>query len=485
MTEGAPPGRASAGLAYLSGAAGVITTRALGLAAGVLSLWLLTRILETEAFAGYTAAMSVLMLLGFAAGFGIERMMLLKIAGLPAGPMPLQGGRMMRRVAGLILLTGVIVGLGAAILWRFIPHAPGDAPVAAWLLWLWPVVPAVALTLALVTWYQANHQFGWPQAIWGVSDTCRAAGFLAVFILGLGAPWVAVSAVLAAVLPVTLLSYRSRGRTADEPGDMSIRDLGDGIQFFLMRFSNMAMTHLDILVLGLLAPASSVAQYVVASRFAAILETGSHVFLPAYAARARRHIAEGTPALAWREYGTARSLGLLITLPLIGIFVLFSADLLSFFGEFGTAHASFLILICGHLLNVGFGSHSIHMSMTDDLPYATANRCAALAAFAILLAVLVPAYGDEGAALSFAAASLVYNLAGAVLLKWRQGLHLLEPKLVAILAVTLAVLAGAAANRDIAAPGALVVFGLALALIFAERRRLRGILSELRMIVAR
>ena len=56
------------GVAYLVGASGALIGRVLSVVAGVVSLWLLARLLSHEDFAGSAAAMSVVMLLGHGAG---------------------------------------------------------------------------------------------------------------------------------------------------------------------------------------------------------------------------------------------------------------------------------------------------------------------------------------------------------------------------------------------------------------------------------
>lgn len=483
--DGATDARATAGSAYLSGATGVLVTRVSSVAASAVALWLLSRMLGTSDFAGYTTAMSVLMLLGLAAGFGIERTMLMNIAGKVTGSAHLQGARMMRRIGSIVLVTGSAVGLAAAAVWSGVPALSGDVPVGEWLLRLWPLVPAVALTLALVTWYQANHIFGLPQALWGLVDVTRCMGFAAIFALGLGAYWVAVAALFAAMLPIFILVTRAIGQTASEPGDVGLRDVADGLQFFVIRFCAAAMIHLDILILSVFAPAPIVAQYVIASRLAAVLETGHQIFTPVYAARARRHMAAGTSEVAWREYGSARTLGLLATLPLICLFLVFGTDILAFFGEFGVAFVPFAILLAGHLLNVGFGNHVLHLSMTNDLPFAAANRVFGLASFAGLLLVLVPGLGSLGAALAFFIALLAYHLVGALLLKWRQDRWVAAPVPMAILSVAVGAIGLAAIRPDLAVLASVPIGCTVLALLMAERHLIRGVLKELHGLIAR
>jgi O-antigen/teichoic acid export membrane protein len=471
---------ASAGSAYLSGATGVLVARALSLVASAVSLWLLSAMLPAAEFAGYATAMSALLLLGLGAGFGIERAMLMKIADRSVtGPL-LHGAGMMRRIGGFVLVSGTAVGLGAVALWVWVPGLAGDVPVADWLQRLWPIVPATALTLALVTWYQANHIFGLPQALWGIADAVRCAGFAAIFALGLGAPWVAVAALLAAALPILILTLRAMGRTAPLPVGIGLRDVGDGLQFFVTRICAIAFVHVDILILSLFAPGPVLAQYVIASRLAAVLETGYQIFMPAYAARARRHIEAGTPDAAWREYRTARTLGLVVTLPVVAVFLAIGTDILALFGEFGVAFGPFAILLAGHLLNVGFGNHALHLSMTRDLPFAAANRVFGLILFVALLFALAPDNLGYGAATALFGALLAYNLVGALLVKTRQGVNIATPLPMGITVATAAAIWLAAMNPALVQIAALLVVGCTLVLLVAERQLVGHVIAEMR-----
>lgn len=473
----------TAGPAYLSGASSVLLTRVFSLVASALALWLLSGMLSAAQFAGYTAAMSAVLLLGLGAGFGIERALLMAIAGREADGAALLGARMMRRIALVVVATGCAIGLAAVAVWSVWPALSADVPVAEWLARLWPIVPASALTLALVTWYQANHIFGLPQMLWGLADVTRCAGFAAVFALGLGAPWVAVSALVAAALPIAVLTWTARGLTDPEPRELRLRDVRDGLQFFVIRFSAMAFIHLDVLVLSLFAPGPVVAQYVIASRLAAVLETGHQVFTPAYAARTRRHLDADDPSAALREYGIARTLGFFLTLPVIALFFATGPHLLALFGEFGTAFSPFAALLAGHLLNVGFGNHAIHLSMTRDLPFAAANRAFGLVLFLVLLLAMTPDNLGMGAATAFFVALAVYNWIGVALMKLRQGVWIAG-------AVPMAVTWGAAAAIWLAALdparallAALLVVGCAVGLLVVEWRLVTRVLGEIRTIL--
>ena len=403
---------------YFSGSLGVLVSRAVGIVAGIVSLWLLTRILSVEAFAGYMLAMSLVFVLGFVASFGLERVLLLKISPLTPDPGHLWGGRLARKIAVWVALLSAATAVLTIIVLQSLPALSAKNDLAGWFLILSPIVPAVAMTALLVAWLQSNHSVGRPQTIYGQVDGLRCLGFGLVFAVGAGAWAVALAAVVASILPPTIMAARTIGKSTPEPGDFELSDVWDGLYFFAMRFATIGFLHADILILGLFAPPEVLGPYVVASRFALILEAGLQIFAPAYTPRARRHIEAGAPSLAAREYGVSRTLGFLASGTAALCFMIVGQPLLNQFGAGDEAFNILLLLCAGQLLLVGAGLHAIHMSMSDHLRLATAIQLGCLLIFVSLLLLLVPKYAAFGAAISFVIAQALLAASGTLVL-WR------------------------------------------------------------------
>ena len=399
--------RGSSAQLYFSGSVGVLFSRVAGMIAGVASLWLLTRILSTEAFAAYSFAMSLVFVLGFATVFGLERVMLLKLSPLEPEPGVLKGALLARRIAlwVLVLSCGTAALMFAAF--HIFPVLSANRDLVGWFSALVPIVPAVALTAVLIAWLQSNHIVGRPQAVHGYVDVLRCLGLAMVFFVGGGGWAVAFAAVIASVIPPLLLAKRVVKASIPQPANFSFSDAADGLQFFAMRLATIGFLHADILIMGVLAPPAVVAPYVVASRLALILEAGQQVFAPAYAPRVRRHIEGGTPELAAREYGVARTLAFFATSGAALVLLLFGEALLGFFGAFQAAYGVLLVMCMGQLILVGAGLHSIHLSMSDHLPIAAATQVGGLLLYLALLVFLIPAYGAMGAAVAFVIAQAV------------------------------------------------------------------------------
>ena len=135
---------------YFSGSLGVLFSRIVGMIAGVGSLWFLTRVLSTEDFAAYTFAMSLILVLGYSASLGLERVMLLRISGLAPEPGVLKGSVLARRIALRVALLSLAAALGCIGVLQAFPRLSAQNDLLGWFIALAPIVPAVALTASLI-----------------------------------------------------------------------------------------------------------------------------------------------------------------------------------------------------------------------------------------------------------------------------------------------------------------------------------------------
>lgn len=460
--------------AYFAGALGVGLSRGLSILAGILSLWFLTRILTTEAFAGYSVAMAVIGLLSYSVGLGLERSLLVRLGGLKPEPGRLAGARLMWAI---FRVTGILAAIGTAV--TLVVASAWGGMTADFVVWLSPMIPATALGIVFVAWFQANHNVGVSQSMQGLNDILRSLIFGLVLLIGLGTPGVVAGAIMGACAPLVYLGLRARGRSVADPGGLGFADAANGVQFLLMRLAQMGQNNFDIIAMGLFAGATGTAQYVVATRFARLVSIGQALFAPTFAPRLRRHLETGHPENARREYDVARALGFAGALAITLIFVLLGPFILNFFGEFGTSVPTFMILMAASLLLVGAGLHSTFLSMTSDLWLSTLNRLTGLGVFLVALILLVPLWGPLGGALAYLLSIAVHEAAG-MLLMWRRWqippMKWSDALILAAATGTLCVLAAAPGLR---LPGALVLAALLVAISIRDRALLRALIGEL------
>lgn len=471
----------SSGKAYFTGALGVAASRVINSLAGIVSLWLLTAILTTDNFAGYSVAMSIVVLLGYSAGLGLERSMLLRVGELAPDPRILAGARLALTILGIVAVLSTVT---AVLTFAFIGGG-GTTPRHEFVARLAPVIPATALSLVMVTWYQANHRVGVSQVMLGLNDATRAAVFAITLVLGLGPAGVAAGAFIGAAAPLAYLSIRAVGNTRPEPHDLGIGDVLAGFQFLIMRLSKMGLHHFDIIALGALGSATGTAQYVVASRFAILVESGQTIFSPTFAPRVRRHLTTGRGELASREYHVARVAGFTAALAFSMFLVLFGQPILQAFGNFGVGFGAFMILVATNLLTVGVGMHSTFLSMTDQLSRSTANRILSLGVFGLCLWVLVPRYDALGAAFSCLIATAIHEVAGVAILRKHFGIKALTAVEAGIVVIACATLCAIATGIVARLPGALILAVLLVLGVARERALIGAIIGDLARMVRR
>ncbi len=468
---------------YISSSLGVLFSRGVGLFAGVASLWLLTRILDEVDFAAYMLAMSMVYVCGFLGGFGLQRVLLLKISPLPATPGILHGAQLARSVGIRVFISSTSLAVVVAAALYAFPDISAENNVAPWFLMLAPIVPAVAMTVWLIAWLQSNYIVGRPQSIYGQVDGLRCAGLGVVFAMGLSAFAVAFAAVAATIVPPLLAALRSIGKTESEPSSFDWHDIIDGLNFFGLRCAEIGMRHADIIVLGFFAPPEAVASYVIASRLALILEAGQLVFAPAYAPRARQHVINNSHQQAKREYEVSRQLGLIASGTVVFFLVILGEPLLHVFSAGEEAYKVLLVVSAGQILLVGAGLHSAHLSMSGHLPLTMALQLSGLFIFVFLLFELVPTYGALGAATAFWVVNLFLALTGLGALWWTcriavLGLFNSASWLVLVISILVA-----GYNPEYSRVSAAFMLLALAALLVRERDLIKSVASDVRKLV--
>ena len=464
----------SPGRAYAFGASGVFASSIVSVIAGVLSLWLLARILNTDEFAGYVVAMSIFVLVGYNAGLALERVLVLRLAELPAQEDRLVGRGMMLRILGAMVALALMATAGVLLYARF------GGVEGVWLTRMAPIVLATTIAVAISAWFQANHRVGTSAVMQGLTDGSRCFLFLLAYLAGLGAAAVASSAVLAAVMPILILLFLARGKSEPEPSSFSLGDVGLGLQFLLMRVSQMGLRQFDIIIVGLFATSVEIAYYAVAARISAVASVGYTAFSKTYVPRVRNHLArEDWPAIE-REFHAARLLSLLATLAAAILFYVFGEYALAIFGDFASGYPALLILMAAQVLTAAHSLHTEHLSMSGHLKMAALIRVGTTLVFVLALLVLVPQFSTLGAAISAAIASIVFSVAGSLALtglgRPRPGKHSILP--VAIIAAAAMSVGALVPALWAAALGVLLI--ATGALVVAERSWLFHVIANLR-----
>lgn len=175
-------------------------------------------------------------------------------------------------------------------------------------------------------------------------------------------------------------------------------------------------SHIDILMLGLLATVGEVGVYRVVVQGAGLVVFALQIVNMTIAPQvARLHAAGETERLQQMVTRSAR-LTLLGALPVVLVLVVFGRSTLDLvFGlEYAAGYAALAILAIGQLINAAMGSVGLLLNMTGHERETARGVAIAVALNAPLNLALIPWLGMDGAALATAISLLVWNL-----LLWR------------------------------------------------------------------
>lgn len=392
---------------YFGSAVSVAVSNGLSAAGGFAALAVLTRILSKEDLGGYVVAYSLVSLAAVISVWGFERSLVLQIAAYPAEPEDMRGRQLMLRTCAVAASIGLIAGTAMAVSADKMVALGLIPQVASWLPWLVLAPATIAVSALLQAWFRANHRVEISSLMAGVNDAARAALFALVLIAGLGLPSIAIAVVLSAALPILILGWAARGTRDREPFTIGAAELSSGALVAIANLSRFGLRSFDVVAVGLLADGVTTAIYAVAARLAMFCQMGAEALQPAFSPRVRRHFTSGDLDSAERELHHALVTALLVTFGVAGVLILSAPLLLDLLGGFDAAITPLIILIAGYVLSSGAGLLFSFMNMSGEIRGTTLVRVASIPVFFLFVALLVPRFGESGAAAALALALAV------------------------------------------------------------------------------
>jgi O-antigen/teichoic acid export membrane protein len=183
-------------------------------------------------------------------------------------------------------------------------------------------------------------------------------------------------------------------------------------------------TQAPILLLGTIKGAQTAGLYAIASRVADLVAFGLiSVNLALAPVAAGLWTQRDIPRLQQMVTKSVRA-GLIFTLPVAAILIIFGERLLSVFGpEFPGGQPGLVILVIGQTVNVGMGPVALLLVMTGhEREFAIATGVCAFLNITLNL-TLIHSWGLAGTALAVTISIIVWNMVMAVYVKRRLGIH--------------------------------------------------------------
>lgn len=295
-----------------------------------------------------------------------------------------------------------------------------------------PFIPAAALELALLAATRGLgsmrpntfiEQIGRPVA--QLALVAAATALATTSALGLAWSVAYVPAALAAWLSWRRLRARQPvvHPSEDEP-PTARRFWGFALPRALTSVLQMLMQRFDIVLVGAMAGATDAAVYAAATRFVVVGQLATNAFTTATQPQLAARLASDDTASATELYRASTAWLVLVTWPMYLTMIVFAQPLLLVFGRSYTTGATTIVLIaCSMLVSTAVGVVDTVLAMGGRTSWNLGNAALALTVNIGLDVLLIPRHGILGAAIGWAVAIVIRNVAAVLQVSLRLGVH--------------------------------------------------------------
>lgn len=246
-----------------------------------------------------------------------------------------------------------------------------------------------------------------------------------------------------------------------------------------------AAQRLDIILVGAIAGAASAAIYTAATRFVVVGQLGNNALTMAAQPSVAAAVAQKDTRRLRELYTTSTGWLILLSWPVYLLLLTFAERILSIFGSgYGSGATTIVVLVVAMLVSSSFGMVDTMLAMAGRTAWNLGNALLALAVQIGLDLLLIPQWGILGAAVGWACAIVVRNVAALIQVYSTTGLHpfaastLLPAVFTAVAFGLVPVVVAASLGRTWAALLVSVLIGSVVHALTVRRLRERLHLSE-------
>lgn len=388
-------------------------------------LWLIARIAGAGAVGAYQIGLTTATVLGVMAVAGLDVLIIREAARAEAGGEQanlranfLAGRRLILRT-GIALAAVMLIG-GAATTELWADNAGAALAIMAFV----PAVPLLALLRHGNALLRSQGKVLLSQSLEGVFYTTLAAAIIAGF-------WITETPLALGLLPMPYLAglaaavaigFGAASRTVRDWGDGTAQlDIRAGLRTTAAPLIMMSGEWLTLLLLGLLAGLTEAGIYRTAFQFCMLFQLVNASFATMAGPHIARAHAGGSRAEVLKTTRKVGLIGLALVLPLAAVCLTAPQFLLGLFGpEFVAGALALQVLAAAQTINVMFGPVGTALVMVGRERTVLWIEVAASGLALALALALIPAMGLLGAAIGFAAGTVLRNLAARVMLsRWQ------------------------------------------------------------------
>lgn len=365
-------------------------------------IWLINRIAGREAFGEIMIAYSLSFILASAIAAQFQTIVLYHVSRDHHGH---------ANKLGAALSYGFISGISAAaILAAFAPfiagamHKPG---MEQWFSSMACMIPAFALNSILCTWHRARQNIPVMVMyfeIWPLLS--RVVFLLAILVSTAGQKWIPAAYTASYLLPFIILYMRNPVLFLINPRNFTAWDMRYSAQMMVSQFMSKSVSNIVLFLIGIFAPATVVADYALAQKFAQIIQLPKQILSQIQMPRMGAQIEKGQTSELLEEFNATRALSLAAAISGTALFMLAAPFIFSAFEGFHNAYIMFLILAIGAIVMAGFGSSGNYIGIAGYAGTGLLINAASLIFLVAAVLTFVPLYSGTGAAIAATLGSL-------------------------------------------------------------------------------
>jgi O-antigen/teichoic acid export membrane protein len=413
-----------------------MNTRSLYLRSGVFSLaakaaaapgalgviWVINRIAGRETFGEIMIAYSLCFVLAAAIAAQFQTIVLYHVS---------RDHHAHTNKLGAALSYGLISGILAAIILTLLSpfiaasmHKPEMAPWFSFMAW---IIPAYTLNSILCTWYRARQNIPvmvmyfevWPLL-------SRLLFLLLILTFSTGERWIPAAYSFSYLSPFIILYLRDPVKLRISPRNFTLWDMRYSAQMMVSQFMSKSVGNIVLFLIGVFAPATVVADYTLAQKFAQIIQIPKQILSQIQMPRMGAQIEKQQTSELMNEFHATRALSLAAAISGTALFILFAPLIFNMFEDFHHAYGLFLILAMGAIIMAGFGSTGNYIGIAGYAGSGLLINAASLMFLAAAVFILVPLYGGIGAAVAATLGSFVLMLLMMLAIRRRDNLDTLK-----------------------------------------------------------
>lgn len=385
---------------------------------GFAAVWLLNHILMKGAYGDYEFALALVSMLLILGSGGLQYVAMYRLSRIDAAPETLAGRNLAGALLGWSLILSGLVSLAVGGMAPVVASASGKPELAYWIAGLALLIP-IRVALGLYrNWYRARQLVA--EAL--VFGRMGPKATQVLLLVGVWLMWPTPEGVVAAVLlgeaiPLLIWVIRSPLTPIPRIDFLSGWDVQYAAKLMFTRGLSKSVKRTDVLMMGALATSAATGGYVVASKVAMLLLVGHQLMNLILTPRIGHFIAEDDWTAVQEEYHQCRVLALAFSLMGGAFLATFGGWILSWFGDYASAHPVLLILLATYITHVSFGMCGGYLNIAGYAGWTLATTALVLLMNIALNYVLIPVIGGQGAATAMFASFLLTNLLTAYLVK--------------------------------------------------------------------